>query len=429
MRKLTAMILTAAMVLGLAACGSGSPSAAEESSAASESTAGSGSESVEESGEAEELSGDEFVIGTYLQLSGQNAVYGVCAKNAIDLAAKQINEAGGLNGQTVVVKHYDTTGSTEEAVKVVQKMISDDHVNAIMGSVNSNEVAAAIGYINEAKIYNFGLGTSPTWMEDDSMIYTFRAAGNNGRIAPVSAEVVKNVMGYETVAIISGTDDAGSSTADAFEEKAEEIGLTITTRQECDTDDTDFSGQITQILATDPDTIFMSLIGATFGPFVKQVRNMGYTGTILCKEAFAKEFMDVAGVESSNYVYFTYPYVSYTDIEDCDIPALKEFLQNYLDEFGELPPQECAYRGYESMMVLWEAAKIAGKNDSDSLREATHQITMEGFGGTLDYTGDERDGYKECNSYIVIDGKNIVLQTWIDNGGYEEYKAAAGRDR
>ena len=416
MKKILAILLALVMILSVTACAA---PAAEEAPAVEEAPA---EEAVVEA------SADVFRISTYLQLSGNNAEAGNNAKNGIDLAVEQINANGGFNGAQVVVTHYDTTGSTEEAVKVVQKVLENNAADAIIGSVNSNEVSACISYINDAKVYNFGLGTSATWMADESMIYTFRASCNNNRIAPLDVDMVKQ-LGYDTCAIISGTDDTGKSTADAFEAACAEKGVTVTTRQECDSADTDFSGQITQILATDPDIIFMSLIGDTFGPFVKQLRNMGYTGMIGCKECFSTAYQEVAGAENSNYICYVYPYVPYNTVEECDIPIMKNMISLYNDAYGKTPTHESAYRGWDTMMAMWEASKIAGANDSESLREAQHQVKIDGLGGTLDYTKGDREGYSAFNTFVLVDGQNILLDDWLASGGYDAYKAATGRDR
>lgn len=369
-----------------------------------------------------------FLIGTYLQLTGSNSVVGNAGKQGIDLAVKFINDQGGFNGSQIEVVHYDTTGSTEEAVKVVQKMLVNDAVDAVIGSVNSNEVTAVIPYLNEAEIYNFGLGTSATWMADTSRIWTFRASANNGRIAPQDADLLLK-LGYKTCAVINGTDDTGSSTADAFIAACGEKGITVTTRQQCDSEDTDFSGQIAQIMATDPDCIFMSLIGTTFGPFVKQLRNMGYTGMIACKESFSLEYQQVAGAQNSNYIFYAYPYVSYIDIEDCNIPIMYEFLERFIAEYGAMPAHEAAYRGWDTMMAMWEATKMAESNDKTALRDAMVKVKLPGLGGELDYTKGDREGYSEFYSFVLVDGKNIMIDDWLASGGYEAYKAATGRDR
>jgi len=372
--------------------------------------------------------GNTFLIGTYLQLTGGNAVVGNSGRQGIDLAAKYINEHGGFNGARVEVKHYDTTGSTEEAVKVVQRMLESDAVDAVIGSINSNEVTAVIPYLNEAQIYNFGLGTSATWMADTSRVWTFRASANNGRIAPQGVEMIKK-LGHKNVAIINGTDDTGKSTADAFEEACKAQGIIVTTRQQCDSSDTDFTGQISRILATNPDSIYMSLIGSTFGPFVRQVRNTGYKGTMGCKECFSLEYQNVAGADNSNYIFYAYPYVAYTDIADCDIPIMKDFLNRFYAEFNALPAHEGAYRGWDTMMSMWEASKIAGSNNKTALRDATHKVKIPGLGGELDFTKRDREGYSAFYEFVLVDSKNVMFDDWIKNGGYDKYKKETGRDR
>ena len=416
-RRMIAILLALVMLFGLVACGNNGT------------TNNGGTTNTSGEGDTTEPEGETFRIGTYLQLTGSNSVAGNSGKQGIELAVKQINEQGGFNGATVVVENFDTQGSTEEAVKVVQKMLSGDNYDSIIGSVNSNEVSACIGYINEAKVYNFGLGTSATWMEDDSMIYTFRASCNNNRIAPLDVDLIKE-LGYDSVAIMNGTDDTGASTADAFEAACEEKGVTVTTRQQCDSEDTDFTGQISQIISSDPDCVFMSLIGTTFGPFVKQLRNSGYKGMIGCKECFSAEYQNVAGGSpNTDYIFYVYPYVAYTDINDCEIPNMKAFLEAYQAEYGELPAHESAYRGYDTMMAMWEASKIAGANDDESLREATNQVVCEGLGGTMDFTDGSREAYSDFYSFVLVGGKDILVEDWLADGGYEEYLATTGRDR
>ena len=80
-------------------------------------------------------------------------------------------------------------------------------------------------------------------------------------------------------------------------------------------------------------------------------------------------------------------------------------------------------------MCMWEASKIAGKNDSESLREATHKVKLEGMGGQIDFTDGSREAYSQFKSFMLVGGKNYELSTWMTNGGYEEYKAKMGRDR
>ena len=166
-RRVLALIMAAVMVVPFAACG-------QESSA-----------------EKKTSSGEVFKIGAYLPLSGPTAAYGIEGKNALDMAIKEINENGGFNGVPAELVAYDTQCSVEEAVKVASKLLQEDKVDAMIGSLVSSEVFATGNVVNNAGVYMLGTGTSPNWMEED-WPYVFRAAMNNGASAPGTADMSKN---------------------------------------------------------------------------------------------------------------------------------------------------------------------------------------------------------------------------------------------
>jgi ABC-type branched-subunit amino acid transport system substrate-binding protein len=147
---------------------------------------------------------------------------------------------------------------------------------------------------------------------------------------------------------------------------------------------------------------------------------------IACKETFSPIYQQTAGAKNSNYIYYAYPYVTYAAIEDCNIPNMKAFLQLYKDEYKEMPRHESAYRGWDTMMAMAEAAKQAGKNDDESLRLAMPKVKIDGLGGTLDYSKGDREGYSAFKEFVLVDGKDIPIDEWLKNGGYEAYKKATG---
>ena len=105
---------------------------------------------------------------------------------------------------------------------------------------------------------------------------------------------------------------------------------------------------------------------------------------------------------------------------------MKTFLQYHMDNLGGLPTHESCYRGWDTMMAMWECTKQAAALDDDSMREAMIKVKLDGLGGPLDYTKGDREGYSEFYEFILVDKKNIVLDDWLANGGYEAYKAATG---
>lgn len=418
-KRLLALLLVLVMLLAVTGCAkSAEPTTTSENPSTSAETP---------TAEDKAPAGETFKIGLYQPLSGASAAYGLESKNAIEMAVDYVNANGGFNGVPGEVVSYDTQGSVEEAVKVVEKLINDDKVDAIIGSIISSEVFATGNAINKAGVYSLGLGNSASWMQED-WPYVFRAVINSSFVMPELVNLIKEV-GYESVAIFYGQDDASISTVDQFTASCEEKGVEVLDSESYDQGDTDFSAQIASLLSTNPDCVFISVLSES-GPVVtKQFRQLGYNGMIFNKEGVTVSQVEVAGVENENYVAFVSPYVTYPSVDDIDIPYVKEFSQRYQDTFGEINQTDCAYRGWDTVMVIWEASKIAGSNDSTALRDATNTIAdLEGLGGTLDFTAGNREGYfKGVNSFIMQDGKAMLWTDWMANGGYDAYLEATGR--
>lgn len=397
MKKVLVCLLTLCLLLSAAGCAGNNPGGKDSDS-------------------------EVFKIGMYQVMSGANAIYGEEAKNAIDMVAEKMNAEGGLNGAKVEVVIYDDQGSPEEAVKAVTKLIDVDHIDACITSCISSCVLASAGALNDAKIPTFGTGLSPTYMAQD-WEYVFRACVNSDFVAPLTVDLAKDLQ-VSRVAIFRGQDESAIATANSFRKSCEEKSVDVVTEEAYTDGDSDFSGQITRILNADVDAVFMSTVGATYGVFTKQLRQYGFKGIILNKEALPTDAIQVAG-DAANYVAFAAPYLTYTSVDDCTDETMKAFLQEYYEKFGAMPATDSAYRAYDSMMVIWEAAKRAGSNDHEAIKNAVGQISdLQGLGGTMDFTDGSREGLHAFKQFIRVDGQNILVADWIKDGGFEAWRAS-----
>lgn len=364
---------------------------------------------------AQASSDDVFRIGAFLQLTGSTSVGGNEAKNSIEVAVKYINENGGFNGQQVVVDFGDTQGSPEEAIKLVNQFIQAEKYDSIIGSVNSNECLAAMQYVNDAEILAFGLGTAASWMSQ-GWEYIYRATMNNSLAAPLSLSLVTD-MGYKKVAIFCGQDEASINTATTFEELCNEAGIDIVAFEKYDSGDVDYSAQIAKLIASDPDVVYTSLIGNDTGSAIKQIREGGWDGLIILKESYQTFSYEVSGPKNSKYLAFANPYVCYTSVESCpdSLGAMKAYLPLYQDLIGQLPTTDSGYRGWDTMMCLWEASKIAGSNDNAALLEAMPLVKVDGLGGTIDFSDGSREGYgSHFNRFcFMAEEGNVLWEDWL----------------
>jgi branched-chain amino acid transport system substrate-binding protein len=147
---------------------------------------------------------------------------------------------------------------------------------------------------------------------------------------------------------------------------------------------------------------------------VKQLRQLGYKGYCIGCESFASpRIREIAG-EAANGVVFASTYVVPDTIEEAINDIEKNFLIAYEQKFGELPKGECAYRGYDAIMILEEAIKSAKSLKGSDIRDAIENITgLEGLAGNFNFKGNKGNGINGIRIYITYNGKNISFDEYL----------------
>ena len=364
---------------------------------------------------------DFFVLGVQQPLTGDNAIAGNAALEAVKLFADQKNKQGGFLGKQIKVVSYDDQGTSEEAVKVANKIVQIDKANAVIGSLISSDLFASGHIFEDAKTITFGIGLSPTWMKQ-GWKYFFRANMNTDFGIPSLVNVINNNFGIKSAAIIRGEDDSALTAANAFTSECEKRGIKVTITTSFAASDTDFSGQIAAMLATKPDTIFMSTLNYMLGTFMKQLRGFGYKGLVFSKELFTIDQLQVGQQYANGYMFMS-SYVTYPSVEVCNEEPLKTYLQQYKDAYGKMPQHDCAFRAWDAMLALDAAIKIANSLKPDDIRDAVFKVKdLKGLGGNLDFTNGTGEGLLDVKTYVIQDMNYIPVQTWIDQGGYDKFK-------
>ncbi len=422
MKKLLVVLLALMLVFAAVAC---QPAAVAEEPVAEK--------PAEEKPAAEEPAAEEpaaeepagvFKIGFYSPLTGAAATQGTAAQNSVALYIKELNEKGGLLGMQVEGVYYDDACDTEEAVKIATRLVEEDKVNFVVGSIISNCVLASGQILEDAKMPFFGMGFSPTFMQQ-GWKYCVRPTMNSARSIPYLTTVMKE-FGFSSCAIFEGQDDYGASAGKTMREACEKDGITVTTTENYVSGDTDFSGQVAKILGSNPDCVFMGVLGSEVGNAMKQFRQFGYNGILFYSEPLQQDHYDIAG-EATDHIAFAFPYVTYTDINDCTDDFMRAFLDKYVAEYNELPKGEAAYRAWDAMSVLEKAVTDAGSTEGEAIIEAIYNIKdFQALGGMMDFTN--RDG--ECLNgfamYVVVDQKSVAYDVWKASDDYTAFAAEMG---
>ena len=396
MKKWLSLILALTLALSLASCGGGNDSG----SGSADTSGGTDSSSDANSGEA-------IKIGLYTPLTGSSALVGTQEQNGVNLAVKQINDAGGINGREVTVIAYDDQFS---AVKVVTRLIETDHVNAIVGSMSSGNIMATADMVEEAQILELGCGTSPSWTNCGYQ-YVFRGTQNSASFNAGIIELME-AMGATRLGTLTASTEWATNGWAAIKPALEDTSIEVVMETDYMAGDTDFSGQVTKLINAGLDAVLIYGGTEELGIICKQLRQNGYEGYIYGPETMSPvEVREVAG-DAANDSFFACGYLIPDDIESAANDAERAFLEAYVAEYGEMPISDTAYRGYDSVMLLAEVFRTAKSMEGPDMREALLNVSYTGIGGEFDYSDGSGDGLESCGLYAIQNGKNIPFSTY-----------------
>lgn len=398
MKKTLALILALVLSLSLTACGG---SKTEDSSKSDASASGNSVET------------ETIKIGWYGPLSGSAASVGTSGETAVKLAVKLWNENGGLLGKQIELVEYDDEGNYETSVKNVTRLVEQDKVTAIIGSHLSSSVLATSDISEEAKVIQFGTGTSEIWT-NIGLSYTFRPTVCSALFNQDCFKSMQTLGATKIATLSAETEYAQTATATVVGLIDADPNMEVVAQEGYTSGDTDFSGQITKMMAADPDGVLLNGGGEDLGKIVKQLRMQGFEGYIYGIESLAdQQTLELAGEYADGVVFSCCYFVPKTP-EAALSDAEREFLEAYVAEYGNVPVSEVAYRAWDGANILFEAIELAGSTDSDDIREAVVSNSFSGIAGDFDFSDESGDGIVSGTTFYISKGTITTLDKFLN---------------
>lgn len=390
--QLLAAALTGALSLSLlAGCSS---SAQQGGAAASGETSGSSTAASAAAASGEE---DNVIrIGVIGPMTGGNAIYGEGAQNAVDMAVEEINASGGPYTIEIVNggKLADDAQDARQAMNAYNLVMADDP-EALVGSFFSS---VTLPIAQQASVDNMLLVATGATNVDVTVDRptVFRDCFIDPYQGKMAAMFVQS-EGYTKVAVLyANDDDYSNGLKDAFIENCEANGIEVVYEGQCTTADTDFTSQVSQVVASGAEFLYYPCFQDTVPLLVSQARSAGFTGAIMGGDGW--DSSDTTGLESQfENCYFTNHYSS-EDTSD----AVVNFVTKYTDTYGTESLNACASLYYDAIYMIYQAAQEGGGTDTASLVKGMTGMIFTGVGGTftLDDNGDPE--------------KQIVFNTFVD---------------
>ncbi|UFJ39436.1 ABC transporter substrate-binding protein [Brevibacillus humidisoli] len=398
------ILLSAAMVVGLAACGGTSDSPASGGQNSESASNGSGTEQLK--------------IGAVLELTGKASVWGVPQRDAIQMAVEKINADGGINGKKLDLIVYDNESNETNSLVAAKKLVSQDEVLAVIGAGTTPTTMPLIPYMTKEEVPLVSVGSGDEIVHPvEERKWIFKTPSNNADISTSIVQFLK-AQGKTKVAFISVNNAYGDSGKQTFEQIAKESGIEIIGAEKFGATDKDMKPQLTRIKSLNPDAVIVWAI-----PPAASIVNRNFwelkmdSMLIYSSGAGANAFIELAG-EAAEGTYIATSKVWVADQLPADDPQ-KEILVDYVKAYEEkykAKPSPIDGMAYDAVLVLTEAIKqaaVKGEVTRATIRDGLENVNhLVGLTGIFDTAADNHQGLKPEDVVMlqVRDGKWVLAQ-------------------
>lgn len=402
MKRVLSLGLAAVMTASLAACGSGSADTSG-SAADTESTAAEAAGTTAEGSEGTASEGGTFKIGVIGPLTGDNAAYGLAVQNGAELAAKEINEAGGINGYTVETQSQDDEADAEKSVNAYNTL-KDWGMQMLVGATTSGAtIAVAAESYNDNMFQITPSGSAVECVENPNV---FRVCFSDPDQGTASAQYIGEHQLATKVAIIY---DSSSVYSDGIREnfvaEAANQGIEIVASEAFTADSkTDFSVQLDKAKEAGAELVFLPIYYQEASIILKQASDKDFHPIFFgCDGMDGILTVDNFDVSLAEGLMLLTPFSA--DAEDA-----QDFTAAYTEAYGEVPNQFAA-DAYDAMYAIKAAAEQSGitpdmswSDICDAMVPAMTEISIDGLTGTGMTWNENGEPNKEPKAVKIVNG-------------------------
>ncbi|HKC06456.1 MAG TPA: amino acid ABC transporter substrate-binding protein [Methylomirabilota bacterium] len=347
-------------------------------------------------------------IGASMSVTGTYAKPGTYQKQGYDVCIDELNAKGGILGRKVELVIYDDQSTPATAVRLYEKLITEDKVDAVMGPYSS-AVSEAVANVTEKykKVMVAPLAaTTSIFKKGRKYIFMVITPAENYLDGLIDMAAKR---GLKTVAIINEDTLFPKASASGTAEAAKKRGMQVVLQEAYPKGNTDFSALLVKIKAANPDVIAAGTYFDDAVAITRQMKELNVNPKMfgLTVGGDLPEFYDLLK-QNAEYIYGSTQWD-----ESLPYPGQKEFLSAYKAKFKGQEPSYHTAAGYAGCLIYAEAVKKAGTLDADKVRDQLLKMEIKTAFG--DYKV-EPDGFQIAHKMVMLqwqDGKRIVV--WPDD--------------
>ncbi len=351
-----------------------------------------------------------FRIGVMESVTGPGETYGNVAVQAKQMAAAEINAAGGINGRMLELIVEDSKCNAQDSITAYRKLTDVDGVKIILGTSCSGAMLGSAPLAEADEVIMFsGLATNPDIAEAGD--YIFRTSLNDAQLGIDTGNQMWE-DGVRKIATISATTDYAEGVRRSTVEQFKKLGGELVAEERYIEDTIDFRTQLTKLINAEPDAIHIAAQAEiSGGTILKQLQELGYEGPLYSEiVVVGTTALEIAGDAATGLRAVI------TDLDPGNETA-QNVLSRFRATYGYVTLPWYLGSAYDDVYITAECLKQTGDDqDSAGFRDCMYGISWSGTIGE-NYSFDERGE--------VVGLANVVVEVLPlaerndDNQGYK----------
>ena len=336
-----------------------------------------------------------FRIGVMESLTGVGETYGTVASEAKQMAADEINAAGGINGRTLELVVEDSQCTAKDAITAYNKLTDVEGVKIILGTSCSSAMLGAAPLAEADGVILFsGLASNPDIANAGD--YIFRTQISDVQVGIDTGNVLW-ADGVRTLATITESTDYAEGVRRTSVAQFEKRGGRVVAEERYASDITDFRSQLSKLIDAAPDALHLAPQSEfSAGTILKQAREVGYEGPIYAETvSVGTTALEIAGDAATGMKTIT------ADL-DPDNRKAQEVLADFRKRYDYVTLPWHLGSAYDDVYITAECLRETDDDqDADGFRDCMYRITWSGAIGD-DYSFDS-DGEVVGLSRVVVE--------------------------
>jgi branched-chain amino acid transport system substrate-binding protein len=343
----------------------------------------------------------ELAIAVAGPMTGSNSVYGEQMRNGAQQAVEDINAAGGINGEKVVIRVGDDACDPKQAVNVANQLAGDG-VKFVAGHYCSgSSIPASAVYAEEGMIQISPASTNPDLTDKRAGPTIYRVCGRDDQQGAVAGKYIAETLKGKKLAVLHDKSAYGKGLADETLKAFKAAGGKETMYEAVTAGEKDYSSLVSKLKQAGIEVVYFGGYFQEGGLILRQMREQGLQAQLIGGDAFqSTDFLGITG-KGGEGTMFTFP------PDQRELPTAAEVVKKF--KAKNFDPQGYTLYTYAAVQIYAAAATAAKSTEAEAVAAEMNKQTFKTVVGDIKF---DQKGDVTAGGYVFYEFKdgNYVMK-------------------